>query len=158
MDEWKEMEWPRDGWDLWRCFWGEQCRKEGGCKRLRGIKRLGLPFFEEESVTKNWLAALGKNGVMGTRLKKIELEKKRKGRYKRKSTADTILLEKISDPTTQRKEICVFHVWLSHTESHVGEWCHQGVSSGVSLPLALTTWHEDMLECPTQWILQKGCD
>ena len=47
---------------------------------------------------------------MGTRLKKIELEKKRKGRYKRKSIADTILLEKISDPSTQGKEICVFHV------------------------------------------------
>ena len=124
----------------------------------RGIKRLRLPFFEEESVTKNWLVALGKNGVMGTRLKKIELEKKRKGRYKRKSIADTILLEKISDPTTQGKEICVFHMWFSHAEAHVGEWWHQGASSGVSLPLALPTWHEDVLESPTQWILQKGCD
>ena len=28
-------------------------QRKGGCKRLRGIKRLGLPFFEEESVTKN---------------------------------------------------------------------------------------------------------
>ena len=153
------MEWPREGWALWRRFWGERCRKEeGGCKRLRGIKRLRLPFFEEESVTKNWLVALGKNGVMGTRLKKIELEKKRKRRYKRKSIADTILLEKISDPTTQGKEICVFHMWFSHAEAHVGEWWHQGASSGVSLPLALPTWHEDVLESPTQWILQKGCD
>ena len=153
------MEWPREGWALWKRFWGERCRKEeGGCKRLRGIKRLRLPFFEEESVTKNWLVALGKNGVMGTRLKKIELEKKRKRRYKRKSIADTILLEKISDPTTQGKEICVFHMWFSHAEAHVGEWWHQGASSGVSLPLALPTWHEDVLESPTQWILQKGCD
>lgn len=36
-----------------RRFWdGEQCTKEEvGCKKIRGFKRLGLPFFAEESVT-----------------------------------------------------------------------------------------------------------
>ena len=36
----------------WRHFWGrEQCtREELGCKRVRRIKRLRLPFFAEESV------------------------------------------------------------------------------------------------------------
>lgn len=55
---------------------GESDRKEEvGCKRLREFERLGMPFFEEDLVTKSLLAALGKNGTKATKLKKIELEK-----------------------------------------------------------------------------------
>lgn len=57
---------------------------------------------------------------------------------------------------TKRKEICVFHTQSSHAESHVNGVI--GASSGVSLPLDLPTWDEDVLESPTQWILQKGSD
>lgn len=68
------------------------------------------------------------------------------------------LLEKIADPTTKkRKEICVFNVRFSHSESHT--WVN-GAPRGLlrSFSASQPTWEEDGLESPTQGTLQKGCD